>query len=138
LPRPRDDASRPPVLIEVPRLRSHAARSGGPHATTARPRARIPARPRRRLRREFRVAGAILGLLSTGAGLAFALIAFTTGPGHRVEATGPPVEPPAVFLSTELQPVGAPAGTEADGPQVEPSGYLLPDDAPEDEAHAGS
>lgn len=113
------------VLIQVPALGRRARRPAG--------------RRRRRLRREFRVAGSAL---------AFTLPitwAFLTFGGGRPDARAMP--PVAVRVDTSearpvasitLEPALATYPPEAEAPIVRPAGYLLPADGSEEPAHAGS
>ena len=105
---------------------------------------RVKLAPRRRLRREIRLAGYALmmaapltlaALLLAGAPAADARSADgSAGPRSRITAS---IRPPAVFLSLEpaiLLPATSTSSPES--PVVLP-GYLLPDDGFEEPAHAG-
>lgn len=115
------------VLIQVPALGGRARRPAGPR------------RRRRRLRREFRVAGSAL---------AFALPmawAFLTCWGGQPDAPSLPMGPTRV-QAAEVRPVAtltvepalATYPQDSEAPIVRPAGYLLPDDGSEGVAHAGS
>jgi hypothetical protein len=98
--------------------------------------------PRRRLRREIRLAGYALmmaapltlaALLLAGAPATDARSADgSAGSRSRITAS---IRPPAVFLSLEPA-ILAPATSSPESPVVLP-GYLLPDDGFEEPAHAG-
>jgi hypothetical protein len=129
-----------PVLIEVPALRPARPRPG--HS-----RRRPPSGPgRRRLRREIRVAGyallSVLPLALASASLLGGRQAAVFG-AVRAAARGGSVgsdlaralAPPAISIT--IEPAGLSAPAEPEPPVVFP-GYLLPDDGPEESAHAGS
>jgi hypothetical protein len=136
---------RTPLLIQVPAVRPVTRRARRPSASaTARvrasslPYARI--QPRRRLRREVRVAGSALLVVVT---LALAAILLGRAPGKpvaREDSGRAPIatalRPPTVSISIEPTfqvPVALP---EPEPPVVLP-GYLLPDDGVEEPGHAG-
>ena len=148
------------LLIEVPEVKTRRTRRARPqvaeHLKSRRP---SPVRPKRRLRREVRIAGcallALAPLLSActvgwsgrpGRVLACS-IAEANAPGHPLEpstgprdASGRSALPPvssagAVVLSIE-PPVTVP-GIDTEVPVVFP-GYVLPDDSLEETTHEGS
>lgn len=133
-----------PVLIEVPTIHPQTRRPRRPSRTaTQRIRENVyrhgsshAERPRRRLRREFRVAGytmvALLPLL-----LAVLLLRGAPTSLAASRTRGPvtaAVRPPAISLSVEPS---TPAARTRSKPPVVFHGYLLPDDDFEDPAHAG-
>lgn len=149
-----------PVLILVPHVRPSSTQClsfAGP--TTAAPRLRGVRRPRRRLRRQVRVAGyTLLGLL-----LLLAWSRWTdaqsirhpwsrlvllpshrsgreapdggTEPGAWNSASAVTTSPAPVLLS--IEPVGTAVDSDTETPVVFP-GYLLPDDHHEEPVHEGS
>jgi hypothetical protein len=142
-----------PVLIRVPALagsRPHVRVR--PARLRPRPVVGVPAR-RRRLRREVRVAGSALlfcvpmafGLLtfwgpprsSAGASAPSASIAASPAVAPQAEsAARREASPPLATISFE--PLVEPTRPEDPKvPVVRPAGYLLPDDGPEESAHAG-
>ncbi|MGA2699758.1 MAG: hypothetical protein ABSH35_01495 [Isosphaeraceae bacterium] len=152
---------RAPVLILVPHVRPNSTRRlkfAGSTATS--PRLREVRRPRRRLRRQVRVAGyTLLGLLP----LLLAWSHWTDAqsiqhpgsrllslPSHRSggeapdggtdhgawnSASGVTTSPTPVLLS--IEPVGTAVDSDTETPVVFP-GYLLPDDHHEEPVHEGS
>jgi hypothetical protein len=150
-----------PVLILVPHVRpssTHCLSFAGP--TAAAPRLRGVRRPRRRLRRQVRVAGyTLLGLLPlllawshwtdaqsirhTGSRL-LSLPSHRSGraapdggtdPGAWISASAVTTSPAPVLLS--IEPVGTAVDSDIETPVVFP-GYLLPDDYHEEPVHEGS
>jgi hypothetical protein len=149
------------ILIEVPavkapRIRPAAMRRGG---LVGRPSAR---RPRRRLRRELRLAGWVvlaLAPLASGGALGWGSlasravdrpvgnavastgnrgeVAFPLEPNWRAgEVSAGSLAPPSVVVLSIEPVVGAPAA-DAEVPIIFP-GYVLPDDSLEEPAHEGS
>jgi hypothetical protein len=150
-----------PVLILVPHVRPSSTQClsfAGP--TAAAPRLRGVRRPRRRLRRQVRVAGyTLLGLLP----LLLAWSRWTdaqsirhpwsrllllpshrsgreapdggTEPGAWNSASAVTTSPAPVLLS--IEPVGTAVDSDTETPVVFP-GYLLPDDHHEEPVHEGS
>ena len=152
-----------PVLILVPHVRpssTHCLSFAG--STAASPRPRGVRRPRRRLRRQVRVAGyTLLGLLP----LLLAWSRWTdaqsirhpwsrllllpshqhrsgreapdggTEPGAWNSASAVTTSPAPVLLS--IEPVGTAVDSDTETPVVFP-GYLLPDDHHEEPVHEGS
>ncbi|QDV32730.1 hypothetical protein [Tautonia plasticadhaerens] len=117
----------PPVLIEVPTLpgsRPHRARP------SSRRQASAPG-PRRRLRREVRVAAVALVVGALAASAAFAI---RGGPSGEVDRpVGPPPGVPDPFPIELEQPIPEPAGSIRPGTDPGPMpvafpGYLLPGD----------
>lgn len=134
------------LLIQVPRVASASCRgisTQPPNPYFSRPQARW--RPRRRLRRKFRVAAvAAFALLPVPLALAM-----TCWPSRLSEASasshvpsGPSSQtaaaecalPAPVWLSVESVGTGM---ERDDEPPVSLPGYLLPDDIHEEPAHAG-
>ncbi len=150
-----------PVLILVPHVRPSSTRHWKPAGFTAvSPRPREVRRPRRRIRRQVRVAGyALLGLLPlllAWSHWTSALSSHHPGshllslPWHRSEgevaedetrpgawnsAAAATAFPARVLLS--IEPLGTAADSDTETPVVFP-GYLLPDDHHEEPAHEGS
>lgn len=119
----------PPVLIEVPALRGRTARKPARRGDAG------VRRRRRRLRREVRWGGAMLGIAAIAATL-LAAPAGVLGWGRPGEGTVAPV----VRLSPLLEPEPVAAGLEPEAPRVRPAGYLLPAvaaETSEDAADAG-
>lgn len=132
-----------PVLIRVPTLTSRARRMSRPAAP----------RVRRRLRREVRMAAAVLLFALP---MSSALFAFpkmvppspeAATEGGVVTASVPPSPAPEeeadVTIGLSVAPMPAPsapgaATSEAEPPVVVPAGYLVPDDRTEETADAGS
>jgi hypothetical protein len=150
-----------PVLILVPHVRpSPTRRANFAGATTTSPRLKGVRRPRRRLRRQVRVAGyTLIGLLP----LLLAWSHWTDAqpirhpatrqpslPAHRAGQEAPEREmDPGAWVSasavrTSPAPVSLsiePAGTAVDSDTKTPvvfPGYLLPDDHHEEPVHEGS
>jgi hypothetical protein len=144
-----------PVLIRVPSLAG-----SGPHVrlrpARLRPRSEFAGTPtrRRRLRREVRVAGSALLFCVP---MAFALVT-AWGPRPTSGAATPPVFEPRPVVVASAAELAEPAPVEAARPLatisfepmpenprpevqvvpvVRPAGFLLPDDGPEEPAHAG-
>jgi len=151
-----------PVLILVPHVRPSSTQclSFAGRPTAASPRPRGVRRPRRRLRRQVRVAGyTLLGLLP----LLLAWSRWTdaqsirhpwsrllllpshrsgreapdggTEPGAWNSASAVTTSPAPVLLS--IEPVGTAVDSDTETPVVFP-GYLLPDDHHEEPVHEGS
>jgi len=150
-----------PVLILVPHVRPNSTgRCKFAGSTATSPRLRDVRRPRRRLRRQLRVAGyALLGLLPlllawshwidaqsirhTGSRL-LSLPSHRSGraapdggtdPGAWISASAVTASPAPVLLS--IEPVGTAVDSDTETPVVFP-GYLLPDDHHEEPVHEGS
>lgn len=161
----RSERTRPDslaVLIEIPAIAPPSS-NGMLKAAQRKPRVQRhhPRRPRRRLRRQVRLAGcALLALVPIGS-------AFTLGWSNRPDRIvacsipdplssqnttdddritvavalaregqpGPSASPGVVVLSVDTPAVAA--GTPADAPVIFP-GYVLPDDSREDSLHEGS
>ena len=126
--------SRPILLIEVPEVRSKTRIARPVYPTSfAAVRGQNRPRGRRRLRREFRLAGCVLAaLLPTVLAMSF-LHRSATAETAAEESTRPPF-PPVVSLSIEAQ--GVTIQAEAPAPVVFP-GYLLPVEGGEETSHAG-
>ncbi|MGO9815140.1 MAG: hypothetical protein ACLP53_30775 [Isosphaeraceae bacterium] len=150
-----------PILILVPHVRPSSTRRWKPPESTAvSPRQREVRRPRRRIRRQVRVAGyTLLGLLllvlawshwtgaqsshHSGSRLLSLPTRWSEGeaaeeetrPGAWNSAAAAPTFPARVLLS--IEPVGTAADSDTETPVVFP-GYLLPDDHHEEPAHEGS
>jgi hypothetical protein len=148
------------VLIEVPEVNAHPARRGGT-AFSRRATNRRPAlnRPKRRLRRQVRWAGCALVTLVPLVSLCTLgwsnrpsrILACSISDASELRADPPIISDPRnpsvmqtgsgsgssgmITLSTD--PASAGAGANAQVPVIFP-GYVLPDDALEDKAHAGS
>ncbi len=151
------------VLIEVPAVKAPPIKHTRAAVSARRPN-RQPqiGRPRRRLRRQVRVAGC--ALLTVAPLVSLCTLAWSSRPSRILacsisDPTGPavvhrdfadphggrrqvsvPTVPPsgspgAVVLSTE--PTAAGAGADSVVPVILP-GYILPDDGLEDRAHEGS
>jgi hypothetical protein len=131
-----------PPLIQVPRYQTvRRARRPSARATAwMREQYRVGGQvtPRRRLRREIRLAGAALLLIAP---LTFALILLAHPRGlamaSRPESTSTPdrsIRPPAISLMIEAPHLGF--RTDVEPPVVLP-GYVLPDDGAEEPVHAG-
>ncbi len=128
----RRRASSPvPVLIQIPAI----ARGTRPSSTMG----RVVPRRRRRLRREFRLAGyALLLLLPVGMALSLlggdrrpALV--VSGPGHASDLDAAPL-PETIAIT--LDPVVIPPCEAAEPPVILP-GYLLPADSTEESKDGG-
>ena len=121
----------PLVLIQVPTVRAVRQARRPSVSAMARVRSQGLVRPRRRLRREVRLAGSVILMIAPLA-LAVARLFSASGSPDDAPADFAAVRPPAVWLSIEA-PV-----TEPVGPVVLP-GYVLPDDGSgsEEPAHAG-
>lgn len=128
-------------MIRVPAVRSPVAARRVAAAPSARFRSRTGRRPyvatRRRLRREWRLAG---GVLSLALPLALAALLLRTAPAAGRPTDGPGLataaartNPPAVTLAVE----GVTAAGSAFAAPVVLPGYLLPDDGAEEPVHAG-
>jgi hypothetical protein len=125
-----------PVLIQVPALPGPTAR------TMLRSSARTTMRRRRRLRREFRIAGSALLL---GTPLACTLLFLFAGdpepvgvPARLVGIEGVASADEMPRLTTPIAPVVTvpPALRDSHAPVVLPD-YVLPDDGSEESTHAG-
>ncbi len=123
-----------PVLIQLPNSRKmrQARRPSAMAAARIRANGGVP--PRRRLRREIRLAGSVL--LMVAPMLLATLLLSAGNPSTEIDATADlaSVRPPAISLSIEA------AGSET-GSRVSLPGYLLPDDGAgtgsEEPDHAG-
>jgi hypothetical protein len=146
-----------PLLIQVPTARTcHISDTSSQESAFLAHRQSKYRRSRRRLRREFRLAGvSVLALFSLSLVcnpwspmrgnhvLSAAILSITASQGRLAPARGidnkdgwDPSSPlPPVLLS--IEPAGAAAETGCEIPVVFP-GYLLPDDNHEDTAHEGS
>jgi hypothetical protein len=132
-----------PILIEIPLLHE-SLQSQVRKTVRARPRSTV-GRPRRRLRREVRIAGYGVLLMGTLAWVSPALrgvlpMLGSTSDGavasRGVLGAAQVVESrPTVSIS--IEPAALAPYAEAESPVVFP-GYLLPDDSGEEPAHAGS
>jgi hypothetical protein len=91
--------------------------------------------PRRRLRREVRLAGYLMICLLTLIWLPRALL--FRSEGSAVEARSGRIAAPAPAISISIEPAVLAPYADAESPVVFP-GYLLPDDGCEEPAHAGS
>ena len=149
-PRPTRATTRTvvPVLIAVPEL-PDSSRGRGWTSFSTRARdgfpGRVRARPRRRLRREVRMAG--YGMMAVMA-LAWVPRVFPgAGPdpaprsewaaGYRGDGCATYAVAPAPAIRISIEPAGLAPCAGAGAPVVFP-GYLLPDDGCEEPAHAGS
>lgn len=130
-----------PVLIRLPSVRLPAAPRMASAAASTRFHSRTGHRPfasgRRRLRREWRLAGSVLTLALP---LALTALLLRTAPATGRASDGPRADPavlhanpPGVTLAVESV---TPAGLVPAAPVVLP-GYLLPDDGAEEPVHAG-
>lgn len=144
-----------PVLIQVPALAPRHSRTS-PRIPTVRLRPRnnpeLP-KPRRRLRREIRLAGSailcsvsmIWALLSLWSGSPLAGAATSQAKEPTISATEAPKpsglspsampEPPEVegpWASISLEPVPRGIDPNLEGPVVQPAGYLLPEPSEEE------
>jgi hypothetical protein len=150
-----------PVLILVPHVRpssTHCSSFAG--STAASPRLSGVRRPRRRLRRQVRVAGyTLLGLLplllawnhwTDAQAIQHPGSRLPSPPSHRFGGEAPDggTEPGAwnsastattspTPVSLSIEPVGTAVDSDTETPVVFP-GYLLPDDHHEEPVHEGS
>jgi hypothetical protein len=144
-PRPSHAATHAvlPILIQIPEL-PESLQNQGPRTVRARPRSAV-SRPRRRLRREVRMAGYGILLMGTLAWISPALrgalpvFVAQTGraPGSGEVLGTARVSGARPTISISIEPAALAPYAEAESPVVFP-GYLLPDDGGEEPAHAGS
>jgi len=151
------------VLIEVPAVKAdRIKRTRAASSPLGRVRGRQTGRPRRRLRRQVRLAGC--ALLTLAPLVSLCTLGWSSRPSRivacsisdrletgaelqgfvgphdqrqqRTVRTGPPIgSASAVVLS--IEPAAAASGADAVVPVIFP-GYVLPDDGPEGSSHAGS
>jgi hypothetical protein len=150
------------VLIELPEVKAHRIKRARA-AVSPRGRSRRPqvVRPRRRLRRQVRLAGC--ALLTLAPLVSLCTLGWSSRPNRILACsisdaletaagphgfadphdqgrwgvrTGPPISSAGVVVLS-IEPAAAAPGVDSEVPVIFP-GYVLPDDGLEDSAHEGS